>query len=79
MPCLPLINYNKPVILQFKMAEEPAIQKSLQQTPINALPSRPTQSTELKLSGAVVKSTEGDGTGPKIEKRVSFEAKTESV
>lgn len=75
-----LINYNKSVILQFKMAEEPTKQKTPQQTVLDGQSNRPNQSTELKLPGGLVRSTEAEcHGGPKIEKRVSFEAVTESV
>ena len=75
-----LINYNKAVILQFKMAEEPAKQKNSLQTVSEAHSNRPNQSTEMKLSGGPVKSTDAEcNGGPRIEKRVSFEADAESV
>ena len=75
-----LINYNKSVILQFKMAEEPTKQKTPQQTVLDGQSNRPNQSTELKLPGGLVRSSEAEcHGGPKIEKRVSFEAVTESV
>ena len=76
-----LINYNKSVILQFKMAEEPTKQKTPQQTVLDGQSNPPNQSTELKLPGGLMKSseTEGNSSAPRIEKRVSFEAITEIV
>ena len=39
----------------------------------------PNQSTEMKQSGSAIKGGEAESSGPKIEKRVSFVAGTESA